>query len=398
MDQIKEHHTLIVPTRNRPEWLNLSLYMYEQYQYKGTIMIVDDSDDLSLEKNKEIVNNFNTKLKIDHKFYETRHITKSNIRFNFSRYLGFKALKTKYYSTIGDDDFFFPNFAKIGIEFLEHNQDYAAVTGADVKVTYNKNNKFIKKNIKWWKSCHFDDGLDRLLDYCHEASAPYFGVCRTKSLQDIFDIEGKDHQCFVRNKHSDGIAHFDKEIPWVAQVYISGKIGVITNSLNTLRNEYPTLNRDTNFIKAKTMEKNPFVYGPVVSIINSDFTNSVKETYLDLLQLLLKNSKYDKKIIELTLFKIVWRLITRFSFFQDTHNSTSFFKKINKKNKKFNYYKFRYPKLNLSFKGLLEFTNLILKQFINRIFLLKKKLLTFQFNTDISNYLKNKNKFDIKNF
>ena len=112
MDQIREHHTLIMPTRNRPEWLNLSLNMYEQYQYQGTIMIVDDSDDLSLKKNKEIINNFNTKLKINHKFYETRYIKKSNIRFNFSRYLSFKELKTKYYSTIGDDDFFFPQFCK----------------------------------------------------------------------------------------------------------------------------------------------------------------------------------------------------------------------------------------------------------------------------------------------
>jgi len=398
MDQIREHHTLIMPTRNRPEWLNLSLNMYEQYQYQGTIMIVDDSDDLSLKKNKEIINNFNTKLKIDHKFYETRYIKKSNIRFNFSRYLSFKELKTKYYSTIGDDDFFFPNFAKVGIEFLEHNKDYAAVTGADVKVIYNNKNKFIKKSIKWWKKCEFDDGLDRLLDYCHESSAPYFGVCRTKSLKDIFDVEGKDHQCFVRNKSSDGIAHFDKEIPWVAQVYISGKIGVITNSLNTLRNEYPSTSRDTNFIKVKTLEKNPFVYGPVVSILNSDFTNSVKETYSDLFQLLLKKSKYDKKIIELMLFKIVWRLITRYSFFQDETHSLSFFNKINKNNKKFNYYKFRYPKLNYSFKGILEFANLIMGQFVNRICLLKKKLFIYKFNSNISNYIKTKNKFDIKNF
>ena len=40
----KLDHSIYIPTKNRPKWIEYSLMHYECFNYKGTIIIVDDSN------------------------------------------------------------------------------------------------------------------------------------------------------------------------------------------------------------------------------------------------------------------------------------------------------------------------------------------------------------------
>ena len=94
----KIDHTIIIPTKNRPNWIEYSLLHYANFNYSGEIMIVDDSSELNFEKNSEIIKSFKDHLFIDHlkgnKLYQERHRNVSNA---FSTFL--KKIKTKYYSS-----------------------------------------------------------------------------------------------------------------------------------------------------------------------------------------------------------------------------------------------------------------------------------------------------------
>ena len=50
MNNTKIDHTIIIPTKNRPNWIKYCLLHYSNFNYLGKIMIVDDSTDLNFEK------------------------------------------------------------------------------------------------------------------------------------------------------------------------------------------------------------------------------------------------------------------------------------------------------------------------------------------------------------
>jgi glycosyltransferase involved in cell wall biosynthesis len=50
MNNTKIDHTIIIPTRNRSNWIEYSLLHYKNFNYLGEIMIVDDSSELNFRK------------------------------------------------------------------------------------------------------------------------------------------------------------------------------------------------------------------------------------------------------------------------------------------------------------------------------------------------------------
>ena len=127
MNNSKIDHTIIIPTKNRPNWIKYCLLHYSNFNYSGKIMIIDDSTDLNFEKSSKIIKIFKDHLDIDHikgeNLYKERHRNVANV---FSSFL--RKIKTKYYSSSSDDDIIFtPNLDNL-INFLEKNLDYSAVT------------------------------------------------------------------------------------------------------------------------------------------------------------------------------------------------------------------------------------------------------------------------------
>ncbi|MDA7583481.1 TIGR00180 family glycosyltransferase, partial [bacterium] len=293
-------HTLHIPIRNRPKWLEYTLSLYKMYNYSGVILVADDSDQLIYEQNVKIINIFKDDLKINHFRSKNNFFNEQNRRFNYTKYFSYKEIDTEYYSCTSDDDLFYVDFAYDAINYLDRNQDYSAVTGADMKIYFDKEFKIKNTFIKWWPDSHYEDALDRLMDYTQNPSAAYLGVCRTSSLKDIFDLEKeKNSFCFIRDDKDLGLSDFDMEIPWMMQLYISGKIGRINNKLNSFRGEHNSEDRHTFNLLQKNIGNNKSkIYGSIIPVLNNTFSASIKKTYEDLYYLLMKKTKYEHNVVE----------------------------------------------------------------------------------------------------
>ena len=287
----KIDHTIIIPTKNRPNWIEYSLLHYANFNYSGEIMIVDDSSELNFEKNSEIIKSFKDHLFIDHlkgnKLYGERHRNVSNA---FSTFL--KRIKTKYYSSSSDDDIIFTPNLNNSINFLEKNLDYSAVTAMHYIYELDKNLNF--KKIKKFKGniCNFEDPLDRLICYAIEKGLPHYGVIRTESRKALWDCEKKIGWPIFARKNTKGLESFDEELSWNAQLYIAGKIGNL-NIMQYFRLNSPNMARLENLAISK--DENNYTLGTVGNIFDGSISPALKETFKEFSELInYQKTKYKK--------------------------------------------------------------------------------------------------------
>lgn len=393
-NSLSKKHTLHMPIRNRPKWLEYTLKMYKMYNYSGVILLADDSDDEIYNQNKSITNSLKNELIINHFRPKNNVFSEKHRRYNLTKYQSYKQIDTEFYSCTCDDDLFYTNFAFDGIKYLENNLDYSAVTGAEMKLFYD--NKFYIKNsfVKWWPTSKFDDPLDRLLDYTFDPSAAYLGVCRTSSLKDIFDLEKQNKGlCFVREGDDFGFPTLDIEIPWMLQLYISGKIGRIYNKLSSFRGEHNSEDRYTyEHLQKKKNNKSSSIYGPIIEILNDSASKSLNKTYNDLLFLVTKKSNYKKEIVEDVILRCLWKILTRFSYLNVIDDQTEFGKKFILEKKLFKTFTFRYVKFSNVDKKKIDLINLFLNQLYRKVQQVKFNFAKINFNKIKSMHLKKHSK------
>lgn len=323
-------HTIIIPTKNRPKWINYSLLHYSNFNYKGKILIVDDSDDENFNLNTSIIEKFKSNLSIQHfkggKKYKKRH---KNISNTFSTFL--KKIDTTYYSSTSDDDIIYtPNLIKF-MKFLDINSDYSAVTAThfiyDLDDNYNlKNLKIFKGNV-----CFFDDPLDRLMCYANEKGVPHYGVVRTSSRKAIWSSEKKLGWKIFSRENLEGLEYFDEELSWNAQIYISGKIGNL-NLIQYFRLNYDGLERIENLYK--NTDENNYTLGSIGNIFDGSMTPSCRETFTEFKELVnYEKTQYNDKIIDFTLKQIIWCLIKNYNGAGLLKDETKYKNSLQKKNK-----------------------------------------------------------------
>ena len=326
----KIDHTIIIPTRNRPNWIEYSLLHYTNFNYLGEIMIVDDSSELNFEKNSKIIKKFKDHLYIDHfkgnKLHEERHRNVSNA---FSSFL--RKIKTKYYSSSSDDDIIFtPNLNNL-INFLEKNLDYSAVTAMHYIYELDKNENF--KKLKKFKGniCNFEDPLDRLICYANEKGLPHYGVIRTKSRKALWECENKIGWPIFARKNTKGLESFHEELPWNAQLYIAGKIGNL-NIMQYFRLNSPNIARSENLAASK--DENNYTLGTVGNIFDGSMSAALNETFNEFSELIkYEKTKYIKSEVDFTLKQILWKLINSYDGAGLLREDTDYKKKLGIKNK-----------------------------------------------------------------
>jgi len=188
----KNKATIIIPTRNRPEYIKRILNYYNTYGTNSNIVITDVSSDEIKKQNKETI----SKLK---------NINVSHLDFTYSKdnYLdliykqmmhGIKHVKDKYCLICADDDFAIPNGIKQSVDFLEKNPDYSVVLGNNISF-YPKINEDEKPQFYWRKgrlydSITFPDAESRmeqyLSNYSHYVPSTQ-GIYRTSIMNLIYE-------------------------------------------------------------------------------------------------------------------------------------------------------------------------------------------------------------------
>jgi glycosyltransferase domain-containing protein len=298
-------HSIFIPTKNRPSWIEYSLMHYDYFNYGGTIVIVDDSsEDLFLNTSK-IIKKFSNKLNIRHikgNGKKPRHISCCEARSS-----GLRNIDSSYYSTTSDDDILYTPNLNLFIDFMNKNNSYASVVGNHIIYDLNNNYNIEKKKIYMGQECHYEDPVDRLTCYANESGIATYGVVRTESHKPLWDLERKRKSAFFTRKCSHGIEYFDEEIPWVAQIYVAGKIATL-NYPQYFRLKSNLVDRIELAYKRKNLDN--YVLGNIGLILNNTLSKSCNETFNEFKELInYQKSKYDNDIVEYQVKQFIWSFL-----------------------------------------------------------------------------------------
>ena len=339
------YHTLIIPTKNRPSWLFFSLSCLEKFNYEGKIIILDGSDEKQYNLNIQNYKKFKNSLNIEaHRENKSQSLAHKNI--NLSKYNLFKDnINTNYFSTMNDDDCFFPDFAKYGIKFLKENSDFSAITGIEINNILDKNLKIKNSLIKVYPEFLSTDPLDRILYYAtkQNQTLPIFGVCRTNIMNELFEYE-KNYNIkpFCREK-IEGLYSYDQEMPWQLHILLNGKVKVSTDHIMNFRNRHDSPTRDTNL---RFKKKHIAFKGPIELVKNNTLGDFIKEHLSELSFLIKHKTKYDNETVEIVLNRIIWKFIARESGAGLHSESTDYNNHLREYQKSFKKITISIPKIN----------------------------------------------------
>lgn len=143
---IDENITIIIPTKNRPEFIKRGLLYYEKSKFKGKILVADSSDKYHPLKFQKKLNRLLFSKK---KNFQSRvqFIKCNHLKFELAVMKALHKVKTKYIVVIPDDDIIITKKIHVGLNFLEKNKDYSGFTGQALTLRTINNLPFAKDII-----------------------------------------------------------------------------------------------------------------------------------------------------------------------------------------------------------------------------------------------------------
>ncbi len=134
--------TIIIPTKNRSEFVLDLVNYYHLNGYQGDLLILDASDEEDFIKLQKILNKFRN-VKVLH----------TPDDYFLAIYKSIGHIKTKYVACSGDDDFFFIYGLTDCKNFLEKNDNFSSVSGLGLLAKYDAT----KRKIKQFSIYHIND-------------------------------------------------------------------------------------------------------------------------------------------------------------------------------------------------------------------------------------------------
>ena len=138
--------TIVMPVKDRPEYLRRSLNFLASQGFKGQMVIPDGSNDAMSFVNKQIVDD-QKKIKL---VYVRTGGDFSNWWIEMRQ--GLKDIECKYSLLYSDDDFFFLDEIDYCLNFLESNEDYVSARGRFVWIgrKYEELSESSQTRFAWW--------------------------------------------------------------------------------------------------------------------------------------------------------------------------------------------------------------------------------------------------------
>ncbi len=124
--------TLMIATKDRPEFLSRTLEYYSIANFEGKILIGDSSDKYNSEKNISKISDLKKKINIEY-FIDTKLSSDQMILFLS------KKVTTDYSVMINDDDILILSSIEPCLKFLDQNLDYSGVNGNAFNLAIDNN-------------------------------------------------------------------------------------------------------------------------------------------------------------------------------------------------------------------------------------------------------------------
>ena len=182
MNQYKiNNFSIIIPTRNRPNFLRRLLDYYNKYGKGFNIIVADASSNENKRLNKKTVS-VSSNLNIQ---YLDNYSSEINMHYKILDALSY--VNTKYSVLCADDDFITPNGVNKSIDFLEKNPDFTVAQGHYISFYLKNNKKFFWMPLLDHKSITFSEAKSRLVFYFSNYQLlTFYGVHKTKALKESF--------------------------------------------------------------------------------------------------------------------------------------------------------------------------------------------------------------------
>ena len=180
--------SIIIPTKNRSEFVIRQLRYYASVNCPHTIYIGDSSDKYHVEKTLSAVNELKREIKIIYNTYP-----ELNDRQTMKKLIGIT--KEKYCAFIGDDDFLIPNSLSKCAKFLENNLDYRTAQGCAILFSLEQSGAYghLSSVGTYWERKEEEDNKPskRLINFSLNYWVPLFSLHRSEEFYE--DFENNEH-------------------------------------------------------------------------------------------------------------------------------------------------------------------------------------------------------------
>ena len=177
---------ILIPTINRPEFIERTVKYYNSIESKHPIYIGDASDDITSNKIKLFLQGFT---KVDVRYFHWKGL---GLNQTHKKLIEEVSPEFDYCAYQGDDDFFIPKSLTKCSEFLSHNPDYRTAQGYAALVCVDRPEPVsgIDSIGQYWgkNSLDHDSKMDRLLYFDQNYYVTQFSVHRVHEyIADIID-------------------------------------------------------------------------------------------------------------------------------------------------------------------------------------------------------------------
>lgn len=172
--------SILVPTKNRSDFVIRLLQYYNDVDYRGHIFIGDSSETFHVERTKAAIKNLRGNFEIVYREYPELNNAESIHEL-------LTLISTKYSVILPDDDFLVPSSVGKCIEFLEGNSDYIAAHGVGILFQLKKGNDIYgpiaSSGYYLQRPIEKESASQRLIDHLTHYSVTLFSVHRTAQMR-----------------------------------------------------------------------------------------------------------------------------------------------------------------------------------------------------------------------
>jgi glycosyltransferase domain-containing protein len=313
--------SIIIPTKNRPNFIERQLKYFSACKYTGYLLIGDSSESASYYKNKKIIEKYANNLNIFH------YLDTAMSADQIASFLSNK-ITTKYLALLPDDDIILvPGLAKV-VEFMDSNIEYSAAHGKcyELSVEHGKSAAFGKVTsislCKMAKS-EYNNPIERVSNFFSDGPCNVnMSIMRTNIAKNAFNeiskldyyyssfifgemthavvilAKGKikeiDYPYLVRQNHDSQYFDSISLVEWFggenwANSYIVLKNTLYSNLIN---------NSDRNIDELKSS----------IDLILSKFIKSIASDFF--------KAEFIRKIKTINFFKLLFRYYREFKLYQ----------------------------------------------------------------------------------
>lgn len=208
--------TILIPTMNRPDYLQRALAYYREAGFDGCILIGDSSEGEAADRVRALAEHF------CRGGYRIRllHFPRSVPLGGVWRVM-VAAVDTKYVTFAGDDDLQIPGSLRAGLAFLESEPSYAGAKCVMVEVWTGQaspHGEIVGAYLTPFPDYDTDSALQRFVTYSQMALSVQYGIYRTEVCRVAYELVPEPY------------------LPYFSEEFIPCSVSVVLGKVKSLPN------------------------------------------------------------------------------------------------------------------------------------------------------------------